>query len=120
MAFDDDTKMTIQAGDGEPVETSLKQMEAAVDRLQNVQLSFDVHAHPSGTHGLLGASLKISGEYLIGRDLQPGDALQVVVQDADGEVVATAPAEVATVGFAPIKDDGVVIGMERVHKAKIE
>jgi hypothetical protein len=35
-------------------------------------------------------------------------------------VIAQAPAETQSVGFKPIKEKGVVLGMERVHKAKIE
>lgn len=87
------------------------------------QLSFNVIPHPHLRHSAgayLGASIQVKVDVPVTHDdLQPGDSLVVTVSDADGNLLATAEAEVGTVAFIPIKDDGAVIGTERVHKAKL-
>ena len=125
----DDTRISINDGNGDELLPSmpLDEFTDAAARVteafgQDVQLSFDVHRHPAlqhSDHALLASSLKVSGAYGLRRDLQPGEQLMVIIQSADGEVLSQADAEVSTVGFAPITDSGAVIGMERVHKAKI-
>ena len=92
------------------------------DPAHDVQLSFDVAPHPSLRHvdnALLGASVKLTVDVPIIKDLQPGAKIVVALSGADGEVLATSEAEVQTVGFALIKHDGAVIGQERQHKAKL-
>lgn len=89
----------------------------------NTQLSFEVSRHAqlreSGQDGILIGSLKIAGDFAVSVDLDSGDQLTVHVADADGNVIATAVAEVGGVGFAPIKDKDMVVGTERQHKAKV-
>lgn len=59
------------------------------------------------------------GAFTVRHDLQPGAELTVSIADADGEVIATGVAAVASVGFVPITNDGDVVGTTRVHKAKL-
>lgn len=90
-------------------------------RTAPVQLSLDVNVHPDARRldgqGILLGTIKASIEVNVARDLQPGDELRVIVQNADGEVLNTAELEVDTVTFKPIRDKETVIGTERVHKA---
>lgn len=88
------------------------------------QLSLDVRQHPNAEQrgdGFLTASLKLQGALPLGRDLNPGDDLMVTVSSADGEIIATGTFETGPVGFAPISDKTAgVVGLERVHKAKLD
>jgi hypothetical protein len=84
----------------------------------NEQLSFDVRPRYDDAP-LLAGSLKVSGAFTLPRDLHPGEALSVHIATADGEVIAQGIAEVAGVGFAPVRNKGETIGMERQHKAKL-
>lgn len=91
---------------------------------QPIQLSLKVDPHPSLKHitdgGVLTSTLKLALDLHLPQDLQPADALHVVVSDADGTVLGHVEAQVESVTFKPIKDDGAVIGTERAHKAKQE
>lgn len=85
------------------------------------QLSFEVDRHPRlPDDGWLTGTLGLKGTFHMPQNLQPGDELVVVVQDADGVVIATSGAEVENISFKPIKDHGQVIGTERVHKAALK
>lgn len=88
------------------------------------QLSFDVkpHADLDGHRDgdLLMGSLKITGAMNVGRDLNAGDTVSIIVHDADGDVLAQATAEVDAPSFRVIRDKGTPIGTERAHKARIE
>lgn len=86
------------------------------------QLTLDVHPHPEldGEPGLLAGALKVTGEYMLNRDLNIGDELVVVIQSADGEVLTSAKAKVGPVTLGPIEDKDLgVIGTERAHRAKV-
>lgn len=89
---------------------------------QPIQLSLNVEPHPKLRHitdgGVLTSTLKLPLDVKLAKNLQAGDALHVVVSDADGNVLGHVEAEVEYVSFPPIKDDGAVIGTERRHKAK--
>lgn len=51
---------------------------------------------------------------------EPGDEVVVIVQNADGELLAHRTAEIGPVAFLPIKAKDVgVIGTERAHKASL-
>lgn len=84
------------------------------------QLTLDVTPHPelSADAPILG-TLKITGEYRVPYDLNPGDRLRVVVQSADGEVLDTHECEVGPVSVIPIVVEDIPFGTERAHKAKI-
>ena len=93
--------------------------------LEAMQLTLDVEPHPAAAEradgGMLIGSLAIGGTLPVGRDLNPGDRLRVVVSGVDdGELVVSSEVEVGAIGFKPIKDEGLVVGTERVHKAKAE
>jgi hypothetical protein len=87
------------------------------------QLTLHVDPHPAARQAdgevLIVGSLKISGSLRCPRDLQDGDELIVTVTGADGEVLSRHHAEVLTPTFARIEEKGVVLGLERIHKAKI-
>jgi hypothetical protein len=88
------------------------------------QLTLDVLPHPRaaarGADAFIAGTLKLSGELRVDRDLNAGDELVVIVQDADGEVLAHHQAQVGPVTLAPVEDkDFGVIGTERIHKAKV-
>ncbi len=84
--------------------------------------TFDVKAHPAATRrpdgGFVDGAIGIGGQFVVERDLQPGDELTVTIASADGEVLAQSVVEVQTVGFKPVKVRGFVVGQTRVHKAK--
>lgn len=84
------------------------------------QLSFDVEQYPHlvGEKPLM-ASVKIGVDLGVREDLNPGDNLVVIIQDADGQVIASGDAAVVGVGFNQIKESGDVIGVHRQHKAKL-
>lgn len=86
------------------------------------KLSFDVKQHPDCKHfdAPLGSSVKVSAELGIDHDLNPGEDLVVIVQNADGEVIASGELEVGKLGFDPIKEKGNVVGMQRVQTAKLK
>lgn len=85
------------------------------------QLSLDVDPHPRvGDDGYLTGSLKLAGEFMVTDNLQPGAELTVHIASADGEVIASSVAEVASIAFVPIKADGSIIGTDRVHRAKLK
>lgn len=91
--------------------------------LQPVQLSLDVKQHPDlqyrdGTY--VAGTLKVQGDYRVDQDLNAGDALIVVIQDADGQVLSQARAVVGQVSLLPIEEKDLgVIGTGRAHKAKL-
>lgn len=86
------------------------------------QLTLDVempqHARDLPHGGMLVASCSIDAVE-IDRDLHPGDRITVTVASADGEVIGQAEQEVGGVGFKALKIDKSVVGLERVHKAKV-
>ena len=87
------------------------------------QLTLDIKPHPvmlEREHPLITGSLKLKGSIRVDRDLNAGNRLAVIVQDADGRVLAQHDAEVEYVTPKPIKDRGVRIGTERVHHATIQ
>jgi hypothetical protein len=87
------------------------------------QLSLHVDPHPAARRPdgevLIVGLLKISGSLRCPRDLQDGDELIVSVADADGNLLSSHHAEVQTPTFARIEEKGAVLGLERIHKAKI-
>lgn len=84
------------------------------------QLTFNVEQPGSFEEAPLAATLKFTGEFSVLRDLNRGDQLRVIVQDADGQVVASRDGILVGVGFQTIVDGyGDPIGVERVHKAKL-
>jgi len=88
------------------------------------QLSFDVECHPRARdiHGKprnLWGRISCKVDVPVGHNLQPGDKLTIVLSDADGQVLNSTIAEVEAIAFEPVKDKRVVIGTERVHKAKV-
>ncbi len=89
--------------------------------LLHPQLSLEVEPHPRvGADGYLTGSLKVTGEYMVTGNLQPGAQLTVHIATADGQVIAQGLAEVASIAFIPIKADGSIIGTDRVHRAKLK
>lgn len=88
-----------------------------VDHQTGEQLSFLVTGR--WVSGWLDATLAVRGASTVRHDLQPGAELTVSIADADGEVIATGVAVVASVGFVPITNDGDDVGTTRVHKAKL-
>lgn len=92
-------------------------------RTTEYQLSLQVDPHPSARRAdgspLVVGSLKIAGPLECPRNLQDGDELIVTVVGADGEVLSRHLAEVQAPSFARIEEKGVVLGIERIHKAQI-
>lgn len=92
--------------------------------IRSQQLTLDVLPHPVAAHreggGYIAGTLKLTGELRVDRDLNAGDSLIVVVQDADGDILAHHEAEVGPVTLAPIEDKDLgIIGTERIHRARI-
>jgi hypothetical protein len=88
------------------------------------QLTLDVLPHPSaarrGDGAYIAGTLKLTGDFRVLQDLNAGDSLIVVVQNADGEVLSHHQAEVGPVTLKPIEDKDLgIIGTERIHKAKV-
>lgn len=89
-------------------------------RQQSEQLSLQVFPHPKlPPDAPIIGTLKVKGDLRIGRDLNAGDRLVVIVQDADGNVLTTSDLEVASPAFKELKDDGRIIATERVHTAEV-
>lgn len=115
----DDTQVTIETADGQKVETTLDAITNAAKAFE--QLSFQVDPFPGfEKRPLLGATVKIGVELHVNKNLQPGDQLVVLIQDADGEVLSMGDAHVEDVAFKPVKDSGDIIGQQRQHKAKLD
>lgn len=88
-----------------------------------MQLSLDVAEHPALRNhegALLAGSVKVGVNLPVTSDLERGDQLTVVVSDADGTVIAAGEATVTGVGFVNVEVSGIVVGTERVHKAKLD
>lgn len=86
------------------------------------QLTLDIKPDPrvvSRKHPLITGSIKLKGSLRVGQNLNAGDRLVVLVQNADGEVLSHHEAEVEYVASKPIRDHGDVIGAERIHHAEI-
>lgn len=89
-------------------------------RQQSQQLSLQVFPHPGlPADAPIVGTLKVKGELRVSRDLNPGDRLVVIVQDADGEVLTNAELEVEAPAFKTLRDDGRPIGTERLHVAEV-
>lgn len=69
---------------------------------------------------LLLTTVKVNGEMsLRGQVLDPGTQVTVSVADADGEIIASGVCEVQSPKFGVLQVEGNVVGMERVHTAKV-
>lgn len=96
-------------------------MPAAADR----QLTLDVIPHPHVRQRqadelpvYMTGSLTLDA-LEVGRDLNAGDRVSVIVHNADGEVIASGQYEVGLPGFKALTHKGQHIGTERVHKATL-
>lgn len=89
-------------------------------RQQSLDLSLQVLGHRDlPTDAPIIGTLKVKGELRVDRDLNAGDRLLVVVQDADGGVIAQAHLEAEMPSFKTLKDDGRPIAKVRVHTAEV-
>lgn len=110
---------TLTGPDGIPHDVS-EVMFADLD----IQLSLEVEPHPAidvvHGKGFIAGSISVKGDLRVHRNVNPGDQLIVIVQDADGEILAQGEAEGGVSGFPVIEDKDLgPIGMERKHKATI-
>lgn len=95
--------------------------------IQEPQLTMVVADHPNvaerdaeGLATYMTGTLKISGDFDIRRDLNPGERLLVQVVDEDGQIITRSYAEVVGPAFEPIVEKHAgVIGTNRAHKAKL-
>lgn len=81
-----------------------------------------LHVEPHkrlGSDPFFWGSLKIKGDLAVDHNLQGGDRITVTASDADGNVISTAIAVVATPSFRDVKEKGALIGTERVHTAEL-
>lgn len=71
--------------------------------------------------GYLVASIKVSGDFVVGKNLHPGEEFTVQIASADGEVIAGGVCVMeAGPSFPAVKNDGRVIGYERRHVLKVD
>lgn len=94
---------------------------------QQLQLEgefFEVKHHPHikdmGNDPILRPAVKIKGDLTLSEVLQHGDELTITVSNADGVVIASAPAECSLPAFKPITFEGEPIGVERITTATVE
>lgn len=91
------------------------------------RLTMEVADHPNvaereaeGLATYMTGTLKISGDFDVKRDLNPGERMLVQVMNEDGEVIARSYAEIVGPAFEPIVEKHAgVIGTNRAHKAKL-
>lgn len=92
-------------------------MEAATATPIRHQLSLDVGGDAAER---IDGSLSISGKVVVGRDLARQEDLEIhVFSKADGELIATGDAVVASIKFVDQSKDGFE-WVERQHTAKIQ
>lgn len=82
---------------------------------QQLQLTLNIK-HDPGV--FIVGSLKLSGSFLVKRDLNDDDRLRVTIVDDRGEIVAEAPAVVNNVALPRKEKDGMK-WTERAHVAKV-
>lgn len=66
------------------------------------------------------AEVKLKGALRVRMNLQPGDTLYLSLSNASGEVIGAGEYEVDAIAFDPIKADGAVLGVTRVHKLAVK
>lgn len=81
-----------------------------------VNLHNDLIEHPDP---LLTGSIKIKGALPLGIDLNAGDVVTVSIGGPDGTVIASGQATATYPTFRELRDDGKLIGTERVHTAEL-
>lgn len=91
------------------------------------QLTFDVEPHPHlkhrqerGEYVFLTASLELSVDVPVTKDMQSGDKFLVTILGEDGEMIARRYGEVTHPSFPLIREKKIgVIGQNRTHHAKL-
>lgn len=86
----------------------------------DVELERDADRPDQEPGSYLTGSLKIGGDFYVAQDLNMGEKLTVTVANADGLVISQGVVRVGPVGFEPILDHGIQIGVNRAHKAKLQ
>lgn len=81
------------------------------------QLTMKIGGEAVGMH--LFGSLKVKGTMGVRKDMNLGDELRVQIVDEQGEIVASGAATVQLPAFKKQVEEGVVIGIERVHTAEL-
>lgn len=97
------------------------------ERRHAAQLSLAILPHPElakreadGDPTWIVGRLEAKLDLRVGQDYNAGDEFLVTVTGADGELVGRVTLEVEYVVPKPIREKGLgIIGMERIHKAKI-
>ena len=114
----DDTTVTFQTGDGEPVGPfTTDEIERTAEGLRpKRQLTFDVGS-AGGEPDF--ASLKIAGSFTVWKDLKRRSFVHVTVTDHFGEMVCEADGTISGVMFKDKEDQHGNISTERIHTAQL-